>query len=656
MSKINVAFAVNDKYVDHLGVTLFSLLKNNQRNEFHIYVISSDMSTKSKNKINRLAGTFKNFEISYIRPDSELFNDLPITIQHITIETYYRYILPDIIKSDRILYLDVDILVLADVAPLYNADIENSYIAAVHEVDNEIRFPRYTQSLGIDDSKDYVNAGVLLMNLKKMRDDNIVPQLFANTRKYSRTIKFQDQDIINITFHKSITHIDYKYNYTDQARMDHLVGESEAVIVHYNGPVKPWSQKYLSDGGLRYWGDQYMTYRDMYESVFAVKKQTKTKYALFSYTTDNIGDEIQSIAARRFLPRIDYYIDRDHIDECSIGDDETVKLIMNGWYTHYPENFPPIAKNIDPLLVSMYITDEVKDDINTDRTRHFLNKYGPVGARNPDTQKFLESIGVDSYFSGCLTLTLQRDKRIVKRDFVLAVDVPQSALEALKRSATSPVVELGAFITTGDMTTDERFALAELYLFLFQSAKCVVTTRLHATLPCLALGTPVLNLERKKFEPGRFAGLRELAHHLTVEQYSKDPAQYNADAPPKNPTSYLKIRKSLIETCKKYTGYNNSNGFMSASPDVVFLRASVLRPLMRGLMSSYEADYISKVLTGDVQMANNSIETANAIKNLQQDVNRLQGSYDEIVSSRAWRLLVRARKLKARLSSSFRSS
>ncbi len=64
------------------------------------------------------------------------------------------------------------------------------------------------------------------------------------------------------------------------------------------------------------------------------------KYALFSYSTENIGDEIQSIAASRFLPQIDYYINRDYMNDFKPDTDEQIKLIMNGWYSHRPQNFP----------------------------------------------------------------------------------------------------------------------------------------------------------------------------------------------------------------------------------------------------------------------------------------------------------------------------
>jgi len=62
------------------------------------------------------------------------------------------------------------------------------------------------------------------------------------------------------------------------------------------------------------------------------------KYGLLTYRTENIGDEIQSIAARQFLPRVDIYVERDSLN--NVVSDEKIKLIMNGWFTHKPENCP----------------------------------------------------------------------------------------------------------------------------------------------------------------------------------------------------------------------------------------------------------------------------------------------------------------------------
>lgn len=79
------------------------------------------------------------------------------------------------------------------------------------------------------------------------------------------------------------------------------------------------------------------------------------KFGLLNYSESyNVGDQVQSLAAKQFLPRVDYYIDRDNLQAAAkIG--EEVKLIMNGWFMSKPENWPP-PENIKPLFISLYIT------------------------------------------------------------------------------------------------------------------------------------------------------------------------------------------------------------------------------------------------------------------------------------------------------------
>lgn len=107
------------------------------------------------------------------------------------------------------------------------------------------------------------------------------------------------------------------------------------------------------------------------------------KYGALKFNSTNIGDEIQSIAAQRFLPQVDYYIFRDHLNKFS--SDEKVKLIMNSWYTWKPRNFPP-SECIDPLLISMFINPDCREKILTKDTIAYLKKYGPVGCRDLSTK------------------------------------------------------------------------------------------------------------------------------------------------------------------------------------------------------------------------------------------------------------------------------
>jgi hypothetical protein len=323
---------------------------------------------------------------------------------------------------------------------------------------------------------------------------------------------------------------------------------------------------------------------------------------------------------------------------------------MNGWYSHKPDTFPPDNPNIDPLFISMYIADHVKDRFASDRSKYFLNKFGPVGARNTDTKEYFDEIGVDSYFSGCLTLTLQKTPSIKKRDFILAVDVPEKALAIVKETSKLPVLEMGAFVTTEDMTTEERFALAEFYLYLYQSARAVVTTRLHATLPCLALETPVLNLEKENFESGRFAGLRELAHHMTVDDFVNGHGRYDINKPPKNPNEYLKIRSKLIEKCRDFTGYVNEEGFLSQELDSLLSSVATLQPLMNGLTGNYERDYVKKVLEDRVDMVNPGVLEANAAQALKEELAAAKEQLNDVLTSRAWKWASKAQRAKSKLS------
>ena len=93
-------------------------------------------------------------------------------------------------------------------------------------------------------------------------------------------------------------------------------------------------------------------------SIGLIRSATKkTSYGLLIYEgTDNIGDEIQSLAARRFLTDIDYLIDRERIASFRTDkEDEVVKVIFNGWFCHYPDRFA-VADGLRILPISMHVT------------------------------------------------------------------------------------------------------------------------------------------------------------------------------------------------------------------------------------------------------------------------------------------------------------
>ena len=148
-------------------------------------------------------------------------------------------------------------------------------------------------------------------------------------------------------------------------------------------------------------------------------------YGLLGYNSINIGDEIQSVAQSRFLPQIDEVVYREQIKNFVPKLGKKTKCIMNAWWMWRPKNFPP-SKWIEPLLISMHIRPAVRKEIFTNESKEYFLKHGPVGCRDMGTYEWLKNEGIPAYFSGCLTLTLQRNYNIPRQDYILCVDVDEN--------------------------------------------------------------------------------------------------------------------------------------------------------------------------------------------------------------------------------------
>lgn len=316
------------------------------------------------------------------------------------------------------------------------------------------------------------------------------------------------------------------------------------------------------------------------------------KYGLLRYETENIGDEIQSLAAKRFLPQVDYYFNRDDIDATETGRDEKIKLIMNGWYTHNPENWPPKNPAIEPLLVAMHVEQDAlegraKEAFLSEESRKFLEKHGPIGARNLPTKELFDEAGINNYFSGCLTLTLLPEKSVKKREFILAVDVSDKVFEEIKKRTNREVIRLDAY-RTRNLSLDSKMTLAKYWLLTYQSAHAVVTSRLHCMLPCLALGTPVLAISGS--DPKRFQGLIELTNNVTEEEFLADKQVFDFEKPAKNPEDFKELKKSLEKKCSDFTGYDSRKSYLGeesasdfcTSPSYIDLIGALSREACRG--------------------------------------------------------------------------
>lgn len=305
-------------------------------------------------------------------------------------------------------------------------------------------------------------------------------------------------------------------------------------------------------------------------------KVSMTKYALMVVDSMNIGDAVQAIAARQFLPRVDFLVERDDfgkMSELDLPKNSKLKMIMNGWYIDDGAVFPPPRiDGFEPLLISMHVNDIYANNYTakaflTDESKKFFQDFAPLGARDTHTEKFLTDNGVDAYFSGCLTLTLTRENSLTQQDHILAVNVSDAVYEALCQRTKRPVIRMDVDATQ-NLSNEEMLAMGEYYLVLYQTAHLVVTTRLHATLPTLAMGGNVLFIEEtnavnKDFKT-RFSGLHTLVNHLSATEFinDKQSEKYDLERPVKSDLGHNELRNNLIKRSEEYIGQKMTKGFL----------------------------------------------------------------------------------------------
>lgn len=193
-------------------------------------------------------------------------------LKHITKATYFRLKLPELLPEiKKCLYLDTDVIVCEDLGVLFDIDVSDFYLAGVKAAGfyyPEDKCRLLQQNLGIDRIDQYINAGVLLMNLQLMRKDNlsvVFEQLVA------KNFKNQDQDILNTACYGKIKILEPKYNLMtkykvmDENSYDKVDGLRQCytkaewydacknpIIIHFADKKKPW-QDITSDYAPEWW-------------------------------------------------------------------------------------------------------------------------------------------------------------------------------------------------------------------------------------------------------------------------------------------------------------------------------------------------------------------------------------------------------------------
>lgn len=284
---------------------------------------------------------------------------------------------------------------------------------------------------------------------------------------------------------------------------------------------------------------------------------------LFNQGNVNVGDDIQAYATSNFLPHTDYFIDRERINEFVSDDDEPVGVIMNAWYMWAKWHWPP-SKYIVPHFVGFHYADHqlakqpgspIKYEFLNGVGGDYLKAYGPIGCRDNYTKGQLRGLGVDAYFSGCITLTLPKQEKIECGKYVCLVDIDPRVTKKIEKQLEGTGIEVKVMTQNKTADFDEswesRLKRVKKLLTTYQNALCVVTKRLHCSLPCLAMEVPVL-LVKEMTDDIRFDPYYDYMHRSTVTDFLAGKCDYNFADPPENPQLYKPVREELIRSCEQF--------------------------------------------------------------------------------------------------------
>lgn len=267
---MNILVAANNQYIKPLRVLLASLFQH-EAGKLDIYLLHSGVSKENLTlldlDIKKMGGRFWPIPV-----DEAIFQDAPL-LHHFTNEVYYRVLCGEVLPEtmERVLYLDADMLVRGSLKDFYNMEFQGKTLIGITDTLGPVyyRNRHYVRlaALGLTEEDVYVNSGVLLFNLEKMRKSFVLQDFLRQLNEKREILDMVDQDMINVYFKGEIGVVDEMYNYpaivfSASFLINWIAGgwrRDNPKIVHYMGNPKPWHPNYF--------GKYYFEYQRYYRRL-----------------------------------------------------------------------------------------------------------------------------------------------------------------------------------------------------------------------------------------------------------------------------------------------------------------------------------------------------------------------------------------------------
>lgn len=243
---IPIFFTIDDGYAPYLHVALISLIKNASKDRrYKIIVVYQELNEENRNNLAKLVEDYPNFEMEFkfMKQSLDMITDRienRLRSDYFTMTIYFRIFIPDMYPEyDKAIYIDSDIIVPGDISELYDTDMHDNLIGVVTDgsVNDVPELQRYmTESLGLK-LGDYFNSGMLLMNMKELRNVHLAEHFLYLLNKYHFDCVAPDQDYLNSMCYGKIEYLDSCWDAMPNRNKPDIENPK---IIHYNLFDKPW--------------------------------------------------------------------------------------------------------------------------------------------------------------------------------------------------------------------------------------------------------------------------------------------------------------------------------------------------------------------------------------------------------------------------------
>ena len=251
MQTIPIFFSVNDAYAPYLAVALNSIKENaSPRYSYRIHILNDDISAENRRKLSVF--DCENFQIRFVslsgklkaldaggRLSSHSFDAFA------SLTIYFRLFIPVLFPQyDKGIYLDSDIVVPGDISRLWEEPLGNNLVGACadYSIQHITPFMQYIDKYVGVDHRNYVNSGVLLLNMRRLREVDMAGRFLDWMDKYSLPTVAPDQDYLNALCWDSIHYLDPCWDAMPSEKISFLENPQ---IIHFNLSAKPWLNEWV---------------------------------------------------------------------------------------------------------------------------------------------------------------------------------------------------------------------------------------------------------------------------------------------------------------------------------------------------------------------------------------------------------------------------